>query len=112
MTLTQKELDAIEHWWKPHSPAHPFLAQEVATPDIVINHLLELVKELKESRAAFIEAGEILAGENVGYKEALDDIGSATREWIERNGAHRLVERANMALAGEKTLSRLNGEGE
>lgn len=45
--LTQKELDAIEQWWKPHSPAHPFLAQETANPSIVINHLLELVKELK-----------------------------------------------------------------
>ena len=74
--------------------------------------LLELVKELEASRSAFIEAGEMLADENVDYKEALDDIGSATREWVEKNGAYRLVERANMALAGEKTSSRLNGEGE
>lgn len=48
MTLTQKDLDAIEHWWKPSGRIRPFLAQDVATPAMVINHLLKLVKEQAE----------------------------------------------------------------
>ena len=96
--LTQKEQDAIEQWWKPHSPAHPFLAQEVATPGIVINHLLGLVKELREVLDELVEVAT-LRGDN--------DLPHPANDY--------LLWTARMQTAWEEAeaiLSRLNGEGD